>query len=245
MATSETLKSINHKIQTMKSCIITQSNYIPWKGYFDSINQVDIFVIYDDMQYTKRDWRNRNYIKTPQGLKWLSIPVEVSGKFHQKINETLISDKSWNRSHWESIKQNYKDAACYKDHKDWIESLYMNCNFDKLSEVNAYFLKEIGHFLGIKTEYRRSEDFVLSEDRTQKMVDICVELGVDHYYTGPNAKQYIEEDKFLSKGVILNYFDYSGYSEYPQLHGQFEHGVSIIDMIMNLGTDTTNYMKSF
>ena len=92
----------------MKSCIITQSNYIPWKGYFDSINQVDIFVIYDDMQYTKRDWRNRNYIKTPQGLKWLSIPVEVSGKFHQKINETLISDKSWNRSHWESIKQNYK-----------------------------------------------------------------------------------------------------------------------------------------
>jgi hypothetical protein len=229
----------------MKSCIITQSNYIPWKGYFDSINQVDIFVIYDDMQYTKRDWRNRNYIKTPQGLKWLSIPVEVSGKFHQKINETLISDKSWNRSHWESIKQNYKEAPCFKDNKDWLENLYMNCQFDKLSEVNAYFLKEIGNFLGIKTEFRRSEEFVLSEERTQKMVDICVELEVDHYYTGPNAKQYIEEDKFLTKGVTLNYFDYSGYSEYPQLHGQFEHGVSVIDMILNLGKETTNYMKSF
>jgi len=229
----------------MKSCIITQSNYIPWKGYFDSINQVDIFVIYDDMQYTKRDWRNRNYIKTPQGLKWLSIPVEVSGKFHQKINETLISDKSWNRSHWESIKQNYKDAACYKDHKDWLENLYMNCNFDKLSEVNEYFLKEIGNFLGIKTEFRRSEEFILSEERTQKMVDICVDLGVNHYYSGPSAKAYMIEEKFTEKGIQLHYFDYSGYPEYSQLNGHFEHGVSIIDMIMNLGSDTPKYLKSF
>lgn len=229
----------------MKSCIITQSNYIPWKGYFDSINQVDIFVIYDDMQYTKRDWRNRNYIKTPQGLKWLSIPVEVSGKFHQKINETLISDKSWNRSHWESIKQNYKEAPCFKDHKDWLENLYMNCQFEKLSEVNEYFLKEIGNFLGIKTEFRRSEEFVLSEERTQKMVDICVDLGADNYYSGPSAKAYMIEDKFTDKGIQLHYFDYSGYPEYPQLFENFEHGVSIIDMIMNLGIETPNYMKSF
>lgn len=229
----------------MKSCIITQSNYIPWKGYFDSINQVDTFVIYDDMQYTKRDWRNRNYIKTPQGLKWLSIPVEVSGKFHQKINETLISDKTWNRSHWESIKQNYKDATCYKDHKDWLENLYMNCNFEKLSEVNEYFLKEICDFLGIKTEFRRSEEFVLSEERTQKMVDICVDLGANHYYSGPSAKAYMIEEKFTEKGIQLHYFDYSGYPEYTQLNGNFEHGVSIIDMILNLGKKTTEYMKSF
>ncbi len=229
----------------MKSCIITQSNYIPWKGYFDGINQVDIFVIYDDMQYTKRDWRNRNYIKTPQGLKWLSIPVEVSGKFHQKINETLISDKTWSRSHWESIKQNYKDAPFYKEHKDWLESVYMGCNFDRLTDVNEYFLKEIGTFLGIATEYRRSEEFELCEDRTQKMVDICIELGVKEYFTGPNAKQYIEEHKFADNGVQLSYFDYSGYPEYPQLHGQFEHGVSVIDMIFNLGSQTRNYMKTF
>jgi hypothetical protein len=229
----------------MKSCIITQSNYIPWKGYFDSINQVDIFVIYDDMQYTRRDWRNRNYIKTPQGLKWLTIPVDVSGKFHQKINETLISDMSWNRSHWESIKQNYKNAPEYKENKDWIEHLYMNCNFERLTDVNEYFLKAIGDFLGVQTEYRRSEEFVLCEDRTQKMVNICLELGVTHYYTGPNAKQYIEEEKFSNHGVALNYFDYSGYSEYPQLYDGFEHGVSIIDMIFNLGMETKNHLKTF
>jgi hypothetical protein len=229
----------------MKSCIITQSNYIPWKGYFDSINQVDVFVIYDDMQYTKRDWRNRNYIKTPQGLKWLSIPVEVSGKFHQKINETLVSDKSWNRSHWESIKQNYKDAACYKENKDWLENLYMGCNFERLTDVNEYFLKEIGKYLGIETIYRRSEEFVLCEDRTQKMVDICLEIGATHYFTGPNAKQYIVEEKFSDRGIELNYFDYSGYMVYPQLYEGFEHGVSIIDMILNLGRETKNYMKTF
>lgn len=229
----------------MKSGIITQSNYIPWKGYFDSINQVDVFVVYDDMQYTKRDWRNRNYIKTPQGLKWLSIPVEVSGKFHQKINETLISDKSWNRSHWESIRQNYKDAPCFKDNKDWLENLYMTCNFERLTDVNEFFLKEIGTYLGITTEYRRSEEFVLCEDRTQKMVDICLELGIKKYYTGPNAKHYIEENKFFNNGVELNYFDYSGYKEYPQLYEGFEHSVSIIDMILNLGKETKKFMKTF
>lgn len=229
----------------MKSCIITQSNYIPWKGYFDSINSVDTFVIYDDMQYTKRDWRNRNYIKTPQGLKWLSIPVEVSGKFHQKINETLIIDKSWNRSHLESIKQNYKNASCYKENKDWLENLYMSCNFDKLTEVNEFFLKEIGVYLDIKTEYRRSEEFSMSEERTQKMVDICLQLRADSYYTGPSAKDYIIEEMFTGQGISLNYFDYSGYPEYIQLHGNFEHGVSIIDMILNLGKETKQYMKSF
>ena len=77
-----------------KKVLITQSNYIPWKGYFSAISKVDVFVVYDEMQYTKRDWRNRNLIKTPNGLKWLSIPVEVKGKYFQKINETKVSDKN-------------------------------------------------------------------------------------------------------------------------------------------------------
>jgi hypothetical protein len=229
----------------MKSCIITQSNYIPWKGYFDSINQVDIFVIYDDMQYTKRDWRNRNYIKTINGLKWLSIPVIVSGKFHQKINETIISDKTWNKTHLDIIKQNYKDAACYKTQIEFIEYLYMNCNFDRLTDVNEFFLKEISKFLEISTSFRRSEEFELCDDRTQKMVNICTEIGASKYYTGPNAKKYIEEHKFFDNGVELNYFDYSGYKEYPQLYGNFEHGVSIIDMILNIGLETKNFLKTF
>ena len=97
----------------MKKIAISQSNYIPWKGYFDLINSVDEFILYDDMQYTKRDWRNRNKIKTPQGLQWLTIPVHTKAKYYQKISEVMISDKDWATEHWQKIKQNYFKAKFF------------------------------------------------------------------------------------------------------------------------------------
>ena len=127
----------------MKKAIITQSNYIPWKGYFDGINFVDEFVIYDDMQYTKRDWRNRNKIKTPQGPIWLTIPVEVKGKYFQKINETKISDLTWNKTHWQTIKHNYGKAPFFQELSPYFEDLYLSCNFQYLTEVNYCFIKSI------------------------------------------------------------------------------------------------------
>jgi hypothetical protein len=229
----------------MSAALITQSNYIPWKGYFDSINVVDIMVIYDDMQYTKRDWRNRNIIKTPQGNKWLSIPVEVKGKFFQKINETLIADPSWNKSHLDILKQNYRAAACYNEVKDWIETLYANCNFKYLSEVNEYFIREINKYLGITTKIVRSEEFVLAEDRNERLVNICKELGVSKYYSGPAAKSYMDEAMFSESAIEVEYLDYSGYREYDQLFPPFEHGVTILDLIFNCGKDSKKYLKTF
>ena len=105
----------------IKKVAISQSNYIPWKGYFDNIAMVDEFVLYDDMQYTKRDWRNRNKIKTANGLHWLSVPVDVKGKYFQKINETKISDPSWSTKHLNSLKHNYSKSKCYKEVIDFIE----------------------------------------------------------------------------------------------------------------------------
>ena len=224
-----------------KSAIITQSNYIPWKGYFDSIRKVDVFVVYDDMQYTKRDWRNRNLIKTPQGLKWLSIPIEVKGKYFQKIKDTKIADKSWNLSHWEAIKQNYKNAQCFKETAEWLEPLYRNCNFDFLTEVNLHFIQEINNYLKINTEIRFSTEFELAVEKTERLVNICTELNVKDYFSGPAAKNYMEEELFRECNINLHYFDYSGYKEYPQLFGNFEHEVSILDMIFNLGEKSVEY----
>lgn len=228
-----------------KKILITQSNYIPWKGYFDAINLCDVFVVYDDMQFTKRDWRNRNQIKTAGGIKWLTVPVEVKGKFFQKINETMIADKSWNRSHFELIRQSYKPATCYKEVIGFVEELYMNCQFDYLTDVNLHFLRGINGFLGIDTPIRLSSEFVLDEERTQRLVNICTELGGTDYYSGPAAKAYMDESKFSEKGVQVHYFDYSGYPEYEQLHGEFTHGVSILDLIFNTGANAKNYMKTF
>lgn len=223
--------------------LITQSNYIPWKGYFDSIARCDVFVVFDDMQYTRRDWRNRNKIKTPQGLKWLTIPVDVKGKFFQKIKDTRIADPNWTQSHWGSIKQNYKDAPHFKEMAEWIEPLFLNCRYEYLTEVNLHFIEAINRFLGIDTQIRFSSEFNLHEDKTQRLVDICKELGATKYLSGAAAQSYMEPDRFEKAGVALEYFDYSNYPEYPQIHGEFEHGVTILDLIFNLGADSASALK--
>jgi hypothetical protein len=227
----------------MKKAIITQSNYIPWKGYFDSIRHVDVFVVYDDMQYTKRDWRNRNVIKSPQGLKWLSIPVEVKGKYFQKIKDTKIADKNWNLSHWDIIKQNYKNAKCYNETAEWLEPLYKNCDFEFLTDVNLHFINEINHRLGIQTEIKFSSEFELAEEKTQRLVNICKNLNVTDYYSGPAAEAYMELKKFELQNINVHYWDYSGYPAYEQLYGNFEHGVSVIDLLMCEGDSSINFLK--
>jgi hypothetical protein len=118
----------------MKKVFITQSNYIPWKGYFDAIQQVDVVVLYDDMQYTRRDWRNRNLIKTQHGLHWLTIPVKVKGKYFQKIKDTVISDPTWNVKHWSTIEQFYSKARHFNEYKDVFENAYLSNNRKYLSD---------------------------------------------------------------------------------------------------------------
>ena len=230
----------------MKKAIITQSNYIPWKGYFDAINSVDLFVVYDEMQYTKRDWRNRNKIKTQSGLKWLSVPVNVKGKFEQKINETIISDSSWNKKHWDTIKQVYCKAPFFKEYKTFFENLYLECNLENLSEINLYFIKAICRLLSINTEIVFSKDLKLRGDKTQKLLNVCLDLNVTDYYSGPAAKGYMDVELFESEKISVHWFDYSGYPEYNQMYDDFAHGVTILDLIFNEGVDVTKQkMKSF
>ena len=228
----------------MKKIVITQSNYIPWKGYFDSIAISDEFVIYDDMQYTKRDWRNRNIIKTNNGLKWLTIPVEVKGKFFQKIKDTKISDKNWNINHLSTLKHNYKNSNKFNEVKDFIEDLYFNATQNYLTEINVHFLTELSKYLKIKQNFKFSSEFNLSEDRNQRLVDICLKLNGNQYFSGPAAKNYMNESLFEKSGIEVIYFDYSGYKEYEQLYPPFEHGVSILDLIFNTGEDAYKYLKS-
>ena len=108
----------------MKTVSIIQSNYIPWKGYFDIINSSDEFILYDDVQYTKRDWRNRNKLKTSKGDQWITLPVIVSGEYEQKIKDTAIDGVKWMKSHWGMIQASYAKAPYFKDYKQVISSIY-------------------------------------------------------------------------------------------------------------------------
>lgn len=209
------------------------------------MNLVDEFVIYDDVQYTKRDWRNRNKIKTPQGSKWISVPVQVKGKYFQNINETMISEPDWAQSHWGSIKQNYSKAPFFKEYKDRFEELYMNMKLESLTEVNQRFMVEIIDVLGINIKIRRSEEFNAEGIKTDKLINVCLAMGATEYFTGPAAKSYIEEDKFESHNIKLHYLDYADYPEYNQLFPPFDHSVTILDLIFNEGPEAIKYMKNF
>lgn len=227
----------------MKKVAILQSNYIPWKGYFDLIAAVDEFVLYDDMQYTKRDWRNRNQIKTPHGVQWLTVPVSVKGKYFQKIRDTEIDNAEWASLHWKALLQNYRRAACFDEISAWFEPYYMKTSYTHLSQLNRSLIEAICRYLGIDTIIRNSWDYTMCDGQTERLVDLCVQAGATEYISGPSARDYIDQKLFVEQSIQLTWFDYSGYSEYPQMFGDFVHGVTILDLLFNCGEDAGRYMR--
>lgn len=227
---------------TTKRVAILQSNYIPWKGYFDMIAAVDEFILYDDMQFTRRDWRNRNQIKTPQGLQWLTVPVQVKGKYEQTIRDTEIVDSDWASVHWKSLVQNYRRAPHFDEIASWLEPLYIAGTYTHLSQLNRRFIEAVCNFLSIKTAITNSWDYTLLAGKTERLADLCAQAGGTEYISGPSAKDYIEESIFTDLHIKLTWFDYAGYPEYPQLWGDFTHGVTILDLLFNCGKDAHRYM---
>lgn len=227
----------------MRKVAVVQSNYIPWKGYFDMIAAVDEFILYDDMQYTKRDWRNRNLIKTPQGVQWLTVPVLVKGKFHQKICDTEIDGTEWATTHWKALVQNYRRAPCFTEIATWLEPIYAEGLFTHISQLNRHLIEAICKYLEIKTTIKNSWDYTLPDGKTERLAGLCAQAGGTEYISGPAAKEYIEEKIFTEMGIKLTWFDYSGYPEYPQLWGEFSHGVTILDLLFNCGHDSPKYMR--
>lgn len=227
----------------MKQIAILQSNYIPWKGYFDLIAAVDEFILYDEMQYTRRDWRNRNQIKTPQGVQWLTVPVQVKGKYHQTIQETIIDGTDWAQAHWKALIQNYCRTPYFEEIAAWLEPLYTHQTNTHLSTLNRLFIESICRYLNIKTVISNSWDYTLIEGKTERLADLCLQANGTEYISGPSAKNYIDLTVFSEKGLKVTWFDYSNYPEYPQFWGEFTHGVSILDLLFNCGKDTTSYMR--
>ena len=227
----------------MKRVAIVQSNYIPWKGYFDLVRRCDEFVLYDDAQYTRRDWRNRNLIKTPGGLQWLTIPVEVKGRYLQRIRDTRISDAGWGRKHWATLRSNYAKAPYFGYYRELFEPLYVVPSSPFLSVVNRRFTETIAPLVGIETRLSWSSDYELQDGRSERLLQICRAAGATVYLSGPAAKGYLDERLFAAAGIRVEWMDYTGYPVYPQLFGPFEHGVTILDLLFNAGPEALKYMK--
>jgi hypothetical protein len=227
----------------MTRVAILQSNYIPWKGYFDMIASVDTFILYDQMQYTRRDWRNRNKIQTAQGLQWLTVPVIAKGKYTQTIADTEISDPRWAEKHWKTLELTYRRAPYFEAVSEWLKPLYLERPHINLSAMNQYFIEAICARLGITTRIVQSDAFALTEGKSDRLADLCAQAGGTTYVSGPAAQDYIDPEAFDRRNISLEWFHYDGYPQYPQLWTPFEHGVTVLDLFFNCGDAAPDYMR--
>ena len=228
-------------MRTAKKVAILQSCYIPWKGYFDMIAAVDEFILYDDVQFTKNDWRNRNKIKTPKGVEWISVPVGQD--IRRRIRDVELPSNQWEEKHWKMLESNYRRAPHFEEVAALFEPLYRQRQHTRLSELNRELIETVCAYLSITTKISNSWDYKLIDGKTERITDLCAQTGGTEYISGPAAKDYIQERLFTERGIMLTWFDYADYPQYPQLWGEFTHGVTILDLLFNCGKDAPRYMK--
>lgn len=234
---------------TARTVVITQSNYLPWRGYFDMLRSADEVILLDSVQYTRRDWRNRNKIKNASGTAWLTVPVEVKGLYHQAIDETRVSDPAWADGHRRAIDLAYKRAPHHAAVSGWLDPLLASVAAEPmLSQINEVLLRAICARLGLTMPIRRCTDLLDKEamremDPTERLVQLAQAAGATRYLSGPAAKAYLDPALFAARGIAVDWMSYAGYRDYPQLWGAFEPQVSIVDLLFNTGDDAARFLN--
>lgn len=228
-------------MSSVKRVAVLQSSYIPWKGYFDIIHDVDTFIFYDDVQFTYQDWRSRNRVIANGKPVWLTVPT--GGDIKRLINEVKLPNPSWQKKHWSTIRHAYTKAPHFRDHAETFERIYLDVVWTSLSEMNQFLIKTIAtDILGIPTEFRDSLEFNAVGSKLDRLIDLLVKAGATHYVSGPAARSYIDPARFEEAGIQLEYKDYSGYPQHRQQSESFEHSVSVLDLLFNAGPSSSDYI---
>lgn len=220
---------------------VLQSNYIPWKGFFDIVHDADLVIFYDDVQYTKNDWRNRNRVKGPAGGAWITIPT--GNDLNRLICEVQLRDNFWAIKHWKTICQYYSKAPYFKSYQDFFAPIYLHMKWSLLSELNQYLITRIAKdLLGIKTEFRDSREYNLSGTKLDRLISLLGKCNARSYISGPSAERYIDAARFENAGINLVYKSYAGYPAYPQFFPPFDHAVTILDLLFHVGPKAPFYI---
>lgn len=221
---------------------IIQSSFIPWRGYFDFIASVDIFVFLDDAQYSKNSWRNRNQIKTPGGRQWVTVPVRQE-RLNQLISETCIDNSApWLRKHLGAWQGNYARAPYFDVVMEILSGL--NAGQDEtISQMNIRLIRRISEYLQIPTPMMLSSELAAEGDKTARLIDQLKKLKATTYLSGPSADGYLDKEAFRLHGIGLEYKSYD-YEPYPQLWGPFEGAVTVLDLIANCGPYARDLIRS-
>jgi hypothetical protein len=224
--------------------VILQPSYIPWRGYFHQIQKADIFVFYDDVQYDDRGWRNRNRVKTRQGTRWLTIPVESQGAQVQRTpihNIGICWDRPWAQKHWTTIRHAYAKAPYFDRYAPLLEGFYAR-RPARLADFTIDLSVALAAELGLtRTRFLRSSTLTVEGTRTDRLLALLRCIGADHYISGPSARDYIDEERVAAAGVTLEYMRYD-YPEYEQLHPPYDPFVSIVDLLFMKGPEAPRYI---
>ena len=225
--------------------VILQPSYIPWRGYFDQILRADLFIFYDDVQYDKHGWRNRNQIKTSQGDQWLTIPVHSKGVTEGiPIKDVHIDwSKKWQKKHLKSLKFAYAKAPYLAKYYSWIESIY-NRHDEYLADFTIETTIELARILGIdKTNFLRSSSLEgINGTKTDRLIQVLEAVGTTHYISGPSAKGYVEDEKFADANIRLEFMEYE-YPPYEQLHPPYNPHITILDLLFMEGENALKFIK--
>lgn len=227
-----------------RTAVVLQPSYIPWRGFFDLIRRADVFVFYDDVQYDKHGWRNRNRIKTAEGSRWLTIPVLSKGNIEQAlpIHDVFCDARvDWRRKHLEQIRHSYRKAAHFNAVFSLLSELYASAPSDRLSEFTIFTTQKIAAYLGLNPVFVRSSDLNVAGSKNERLLHTLAKVQATRYISGPSAQSYISEPAFATAGVALEYIRYE-YEPYDQLHPPYDPYVSIIDLLFAKGADASAYL---
>lgn len=220
--------------------VLLQPTYLPWMGYFGMIDSADTFVFYDDTQFVKQSWQQRNRIRTSSGSTWLVVPVTQS--FGQAINEVKICNEvNWRPKHWKSIKYNYTKSPFFEDYASIFEGIYKK-EWENLVDLNITLIKEITKLLGFHSEFKLSSDLNVSGTKTERVINVLKEIGANEYISGPAAESYIELERFKKEGITLYWYEFD-HPSYPQSFDGFTPQLSVLDLLFNVGNESPNVIK--
>jgi hypothetical protein len=220
---------------------IHQPQYMPWLPYYSKIARSDIFVFLDNVQYQKNGLQNRNELKNSNGRFWLTVPVSVH--LGDRLNEVKIVKNGWSKKHVKSISLNYAKSSNYKYFTDYIQPI-IEREFESLVDLNIKIIETVcNNYFKIDTKIVRQTDLGASGKGSKLILDICKNLGIKKYLSGPGAKNYIDENEFEENGIEIDYMDNETPAEYPQLYKKqgFINDLSALDFNLNVGPDWRRY----
>jgi hypothetical protein len=224
--------------------VVLQPGYFPWLGYFEQMSCADVFVHYDDVQYDKGGWRNRNRIRTPEGWKWLSVPVRIGGKLGAPINAVEVDPRSrWQRQHWGTLLQHYRAAAHWEAAAADLEAFFSG-SYERIVDVALASTRVLAERLGIHTETVRSSELPAvppGSDPTARLVALCKHFGATEYYSGAAAAAYLDPRPFQEIGVRVEFQDYR-HPSFQQVYEGFESHLSALDLVLNLGPASRDFL---